>query len=162
MEYSLAGDRWLTAALTVNSSGDITLLKPLDREEAEGVGQGRMVKIIATDQGTPPLTSTATLSITVTDVNDCAPELLPPTVFHITEGGSETLLGTLKATDRDVWGMGHGPPFNFTLAHSNPPFIFTFIKLKFNPRKYVVIVLLPIHHPFSFSSLSIYPKYVSH
>lgn len=139
MDYNLAGDWWWTAALSVNSSGHITLQKPLDREAPGGVGAVGKVQLMASDQGTPPLTSTATLTITVTDVNDCAPELLPPTVFHVTEGGAETKLGTLMATDRDVWAMGHGPPFNFTLAHSNPSYIFTFIRLKFKPRKYVLI-----------------------
>ncbi|XP_037789255.1 neural-cadherin-like [Penaeus monodon] len=44
------------------------------------------------------------------------------------------MLGTLTATDDDVWALGHGPPFNFSLAPSNPAHVKTAIRLLFDQR----------------------------
>ena len=128
--YTIEGG-W--GSLTVDSVGGVRSWRALDRE-VEGGSVG-IAYIIAEDNGSPPLTSTASLTITVTDVNDCPPRLLPPTLFHITEGSSTTRLGTLVATDDDVWALGHGPPFMMSLAASNPPHISKLIELKYNPSK---------------------------
>ncbi|MPC98433.1 Neural-cadherin [Portunus trituberculatus] len=122
-------------ALRVDETGDITLWRALDREIPGGAAGEALV--VAVDRGRPPLTATATLTLTVTDVNDCAPTLLPPTVFHVPEDAPPTLLGLLKATDADVWELGHGPPFSFSLAPSNPAHILSSIALKFNPGECV-------------------------
>ncbi|ROT84280.1 Neural-cadherin [Penaeus vannamei] len=116
-------------SLNVNADGEVRLWRRLDRE-APGGAEG-VARIIAVDHGRPPLSATATLTITVTDVNDCPPRLLPPTVVHVTESSPPTRLATLAATDLDVWEMGHGPPFNFSLAPSNPAHVKALIKLKF-------------------------------
>ncbi|XP_042231102.1 putative neural-cadherin 2 [Homarus americanus] len=129
VQYHLTGG-W--DALTVDSEGDVTLLKALDREASRGAMSE--ARIIAVDSGSPPLSSTATLTITITDVNDSPPRLLPPTVFHIPEGAPATRLGVLKATDDDLWALGHGPPFNLTLAPSNPPHVLCYINLEFIPH----------------------------
>ena len=107
------------------------LWRALDREAAGGaVGVAR---ILAVDTGASPLSSTATLTITVTDVNDCPPRLLPPTRLHVREGAPPSLLGVLTATDDDLWQMGHGPPFTFALAASNPGYVMRAVTLK--PKK---------------------------
>ncbi|XP_071513117.1 putative neural-cadherin 2 [Panulirus ornatus] len=116
-------------ALTVDADGGVRLWRTLDRE-ASG-GEVGMAKVVAMDGGHPSLSSTATLTITVTDVNDCPPRLLPPTVLHVTEGAPASLLGVLTATDDDVWELGHGPPFNFTLAPTNPVHILNSLSLKY-------------------------------
>lgn len=121
-------------ALVVDGYGNISLWRQLDRE-APG-GEAGEARVVAVDRGAPPLSSTATLSITVADVNDCPPRLLPPTVLHVTEGGPPTRLGILKVTDPDVWAMGHGPPFTLSLAPTNPDHVLSLIKLKFDPREY--------------------------
>ncbi|XP_045130739.1 neural-cadherin-like isoform X2 [Portunus trituberculatus] len=128
VDYQMMGG-W--GALRVDETGDITLWRALDREIPGGAAGEALV--VAVDRGRPPLTATATLTLTVTDVNDCAPTLLPPTVFHVPEDAPPTLLGLLKATDADVWELGHGPPFSFSLAPSNPAHILSSIALKFNP-----------------------------
>ncbi|KAK3849099.1 hypothetical protein Pcinc_044133, partial [Petrolisthes cinctipes] len=132
VDYSVEGG-W--EALTVDTEGGVHLATQVDREATGGDGgDGEGVaRVIAVDRGTPPLSSTATLSITVTDVNDCPPTLLPPTLLHVIEGGPPTLLGILKATDPDVWELGHGPPFNFTLYAHNTQHVLTLINLKFDP-----------------------------
>ncbi|KAK4305007.1 hypothetical protein Pmani_023077, partial [Petrolisthes manimaculis] len=135
VDYSVEGG-W--EALTVDSEGGIHLATQLDREATSGGGGGGggdegVARVVAVDRGTPPLSTTATLSITVTDVNDCPPTLLPPTLLHVKEGAPPTLLTILKATDPDVWELGHGPPFNLTLYPHNTQHVLTLINLKFDP-----------------------------
>ncbi|XP_064115232.1 putative neural-cadherin 2 [Macrobrachium nipponense] len=116
-------------ALAVDQTGAVSLWRSLDREAKDGtIGTA---KIIAVDSGHPPLTSTATLTISVTDVNDCPPRLLHPTVFHVLENTPPALLGVLTATDQDVWALGHGPPFNLSLASSNLPDVTSRVDVRF-------------------------------
>ncbi|ROT75900.1 Neural-cadherin [Penaeus vannamei] len=127
VEYRVVGG-W--GALSVEAGGSVRLWRALDRE-GEGGAEG-VARVVGVDEGQPPLSSTATLSITVTDVNDCPPRLLPPTVLHVREGASAARLGVLTATDDDVWEMGHGPPFALALAASNPAHVLDLIALKFD------------------------------
>ncbi|XP_064105899.1 putative neural-cadherin 2 isoform X2 [Macrobrachium nipponense] len=127
VKYQIEGE-W--DALKVDEGGSIHLYRPLDRELDED--SMSLYRVLASDQGNPSLTSTATLTITVLDVNDCPPRLLPPTVLHVQEGEPPVMLGVLTATDDDVWALGHGPPFSLSLAPTNPPHIFDLIELKFN------------------------------
>ncbi|XP_064116011.1 LOW QUALITY PROTEIN: putative neural-cadherin 2 [Macrobrachium nipponense] len=126
VDYSVVGG-W--NSLKVDKSGGVRLFRRLDRE-AEGGALG-VAKILGTDRGEPPLTATATLTMTVTDVNDCPPRLLPPDVLHVTEGAPPVLLGVLTATDDDIWALGHGPPFSMSLSPSNPPYVTDLVSLKF-------------------------------
>ncbi|XP_069186784.1 putative neural-cadherin 2 [Procambarus clarkii] len=126
VEYRVVGG-W--GAVTVDGVGGVRLWRALDRESPGGeVGVAR---VVAVDDGRPSLSSTATLTITLTDVNDCPPRLLPPTVLHVTEGAPASLLGILTATDDDVWALGHGPPFTFTLAPSNPAHVLDILNINF-------------------------------
>ncbi|XP_042869830.1 neural-cadherin-like [Penaeus japonicus] len=111
--------------------GRESLARPRAAEAPDGaVG---VANVIAVDRGRPPLTSTATITIVVTDINDCPPRLLPPTTFHVPENAPPTLLGVLTATDDDVWAMGHGPPFTLSLAPTNPPHVLAQVTLTFLP-----------------------------
>ncbi|XP_064116623.1 putative neural-cadherin 2 [Macrobrachium nipponense] len=127
VDYSVVGG-W--NSLQVDKSGGVRLFRRLDRE-AEGGALG-VAKILGTDRGEPPLTATATLTMTVTDVNDCPPRLLPPDVLHVIEGAPPVLLGVLTATDDDIWALGHGPPFSMSLSPSNPPYVTDLVSLKFH------------------------------
>ncbi|XP_068245433.1 putative neural-cadherin 2 [Palaemon carinicauda] len=118
-------------ALTVDNGGGVRLWRALDRE-APG-GEKVIAKVIGVDEGIPSLSSTATLTVTVTDVNDCPPRLLPPTELHVKEGTSSAKLGMLTATDDDVWALGHGPPFNLSLAPTNPKHVLQLLALKYDP-----------------------------
>ncbi|XP_042868844.1 putative neural-cadherin 2 [Penaeus japonicus] len=139
VSYHVEGGR---GALTVDSEGRVSLLRQLDREAAtddSGRGGGASVVaalVVAVDSGLPPapLSATATLSITLEDVNDCPPRLLPPTTLRVREGAPAATLGTLTATDDDVWAHGHGPPFNFSLAPSNPAHVKAAVRLIFDQR----------------------------
>nr|XP_045603724.1 putative neural-cadherin 2 isoform X2 [Procambarus clarkii]XP_045603725.1 putative neural-cadherin 2 isoform X2 [Procambarus clarkii] len=126
VEYRVVGG-W--GVVTVDGVGGVRLWRALDRESPGGeVGVAR---VVAVDDGRPSLSSTATLTITLTDVNDCPPRLLPPTVLHVTEGAPASLLGILTATDDDVWALGHGPPFTFTLAPSNPTHVLNILSISY-------------------------------
>ncbi|KAK8754586.1 hypothetical protein OTU49_016766, partial [Cherax quadricarinatus] len=126
VDYRVVGG-W--GAVTVDADGGVRLWRALDRE-APG-GEVGVARVVAVDEGRPSLSSTATLTITLTDVNDCPPRLLPPTVLHVREGAPASLLGILTATDDDVWALGHGPPFTFTLAPSNPSHVFNIISINY-------------------------------
>lgn len=145
MKYHVEGG-W--GALRVDQQGGIRLWRPLDREN-EG-GAVSVARMVAVDEGHPPLSSTATLTLTLADVNDCPPTLLPPTVLHVMEASPPVLLGVLRATDQDVWAKGHGPPFTFTLDPDTPTHVADLISLKFSPREYLLLLasslLLFLHY----------------
>uniref|UniRef100_A0A8D2J785 Cadherin 15 n=1 Tax=Varanus komodoensis TaxID=61221 RepID=A0A8D2J785_VARKO len=67
-------------------------------------------RILASDDGTPPLTATGTLSIEVLEVNDHAPRLLPASPVLCSQGDGLVL----SATDEDL--SPHAEPFHFSLA----------------------------------------------
>ncbi|XP_066494044.1 cadherin-15 [Tiliqua scincoides] len=69
-------------------------------------------QILASDDGSPPLTATGTLSIEVLEVNDHAPLLSPVTGELCSQGGSVLL----SATDKDL--APHAEPFHFHLGPS--------------------------------------------
>ncbi|CAG5122738.1 unnamed protein product, partial [Candidula unifasciata] len=87
------------------TTGVVTTRKRLDREVQELI----ILRILAIDKGEIPLTGTATLSVTLTDINDNAPsfrEKYRPVV--------------ISATDPDT--REHGPPFGFLVpAGCNVP-----------------------------------------
>ncbi|KAJ6657142.1 hypothetical protein lerEdw1_002731 [Lerista edwardsae] len=69
-------------------------------------------QILASDDGSPPLTATGTLSIEVLEVNDHAP-LLSPLTGELCSQGGRLLLG---ATDKDL--APHAEPFHFQFGPS--------------------------------------------
>ncbi|KAL4834130.1 hypothetical protein H8958_018799 [Nasalis larvatus] len=83
-----------------NSSGWITVCAELDREEVEHYSFG----VEAVDHGSPPMSSSTSVSITVLDVNDNDPVFTQPTYeLRLNEDaavGSSVL--TLQARDRDA------------------------------------------------------------
>jgi hypothetical protein len=52
------------------ATGIVYLKAPLDRESQDNY----IVKVVATDHGVPPLSSTTTIHITVVDENDNSPQ----------------------------------------------------------------------------------------
>ena len=80
VDYKLL-DSW--SRLRIDSRGEIKVRLALDREGP--AGSAFSVRVIAIDRGNPPRSSTATLSLTLNDVNDCPPRLLPPVILHVKE-----------------------------------------------------------------------------
>ncbi|XP_064120797.1 uncharacterized protein LOC135225392 [Macrobrachium nipponense] len=119
--------------LEVDDEGVVRIkTESFDREALED--EAPVIRIVAVDRGQPPLTSTASLSLSVMDMNDSPPYILPPTVFHVLEGVPPAKLGLLKAYDEDSWALGNGPPFNISLAPSNQDYIYEFVELRFDKK----------------------------
>lgn len=78
----------------------LALTAGLDRETG---GSQRYVRIIAFDHGVIANTATATLVITVTDINDNAPRFVESSYFfYVSEGASLTTnIGNVTAVDAD-------------------------------------------------------------
>ncbi|OXB65066.1 hypothetical protein ASZ78_008349 [Callipepla squamata] len=86
----------------------------------------------------PPLSATGTLSIEIVEVNDHAPQLLPPSgaVCGRPGRGGAVLLG---ASDRDR--PPHGAPFHFQLSPRHPQLARNWSITRFNVTHAVLAVL---------------------
>uniref|UniRef100_A0A7N6BII3 Cadherin domain-containing protein n=1 Tax=Anabas testudineus TaxID=64144 RepID=A0A7N6BII3_ANATE len=87
-----------------NTSGNIYLEEALDREQVDTV----TIIIIATDRGSPRLTSSMNLTMHIEDVNDNDPEF-PQSTYSLTIGEDiprGTSVFQLQAHDRDVGQNG--------------------------------------------------------
>ncbi|XP_071105206.1 cadherin-23-like [Haliotis cracherodii] len=84
----------------ITQEGRISLVRQLDRESASTVN----FTILATDDGSPPLTSTSTINIVVLDTNDNDPEFnMSVFTFNVSEGSPNgTVVATVTATDKDA------------------------------------------------------------
>ncbi|XP_036403732.1 protocadherin alpha-8-like isoform X7 [Megalops cyprinoides] len=73
---------------------------PLDRESASQYN----VTITATDEGTPPLSSTSVITVHVSDVNDNAPRFAEPVInVYVKENGQVgSVIHTVSAFDPDL------------------------------------------------------------
>ncbi|XP_054281690.1 neural-cadherin-like [Macrosteles quadrilineatus] len=105
----------------VSHDGVVTIQRPLDRETSSK----HVIRLIAVDDGVPPLTSTATLTVIVVDVNDNAPtlDLDPDYAPVVMEGEAPRAVAVVTAVDRDNYTAGHGPPFSFLLDPAAPEIV---------------------------------------
>ena len=94
------------------SSGSIRTVKELDREQQET----HLITVAAVDSGTPAQTGTASVLVTVGDVNDSPPSLPPAsTRLSVLENSPpNTLVARLLPTDPDL--PPHTGPFTFTIS----------------------------------------------
>ena len=113
IEYSLVDsggyDFWMDPV-----SGEIRANFVLDRENISKI----VLEVIAGDFGSPRLTSTTLVTLTITDVNDNYPIFSQPNYeFIVNEGDAvNTTVDQLTATDQD-FGSNGSVTFNF----SSPP-----------------------------------------
>ncbi|XP_050707145.1 fat-like cadherin-related tumor suppressor homolog [Eriocheir sinensis] len=93
--------------------GVVSLARPLDRETRDSYS----LTVRAVDQGSPPLSSTTQLIVTVSDVNDNAPEFVRK--LHETSVAENTAVGTevlrVMATSRDI---GINAEISYSLQHT--------------------------------------------
>lgn len=92
-------------------TGKVTTSKSLDRESSFVKNNTYIVKILAIDNGTPPLTGTGTLTIGILDENDNAP-LLTAGMLDICQSDNPSKT-SINAFDLDE-GI-HNGPFSFQL-----------------------------------------------
>ncbi|KAM6977742.1 cadherin EGF LAG seven-pass G-type receptor 3 [Aplochiton taeniatus] len=100
LEYRLTGMSPDTPFVINSATGWVTVSSMLDREAVEHYFFG----VDAKDYGTPPLSATASITITVMDVNDNRPEFLQKEYF--VRLNEDAVVGTsvvsVTAVDRDV------------------------------------------------------------
>ena len=75
----------------------------------------RQVKILAIDDGVPPKTATATLTVSVQDINDNAPKCLRDYRPVLQEHLAARKVVEVLAPDDDDRSKSNGPPFTFRL-----------------------------------------------
>ncbi|XP_055893417.1 protocadherin-11 X-linked-like [Biomphalaria glabrata] len=85
---------------SVDDSGKMTALVPLDREQSEKI----IITVRAMDKGEPPLSSSATVEITLMDMNDEAPEFSDPVYTLVVEEEQPEgkYIGIVSALDKDT------------------------------------------------------------
>ncbi|XP_054989208.1 protocadherin Fat 3 isoform X2 [Sorex araneus] len=95
--------------------GLVKVQKTLDRERVSGYS----LLVQAVDSGSPALSSTATVNIDISDVNDNSPTFTPANYSAVIQ--ENTPVGTsilrLAVTDRD--SFHNGPPFSFSIVAGN-------------------------------------------
>ena len=118
----------------VDNDGIVTLQHHFDRETQSN----HVIEVLVSDKGAPPHILTATLSISVTDINDNPPYIKAISASKesssrasskqnntskfdeiiIEENSTAKEVARLTLDDPDDWKLGHGPPFKLSLARS--------------------------------------------
>uniref|UniRef100_A0A8C2RTH8 Cadherin domain-containing protein n=1 Tax=Capra hircus TaxID=9925 RepID=A0A8C2RTH8_CAPHI len=96
-------------------SGQVTAAGILDREDEQFVRNNIYeVMVLATDDGSPPITGTGTLLLTLMDINDHGPV---PEPRQITICNQSPVPQVLNITDKDL--SPHTAPFQAQLTHDS-------------------------------------------
>ncbi|XP_050307526.1 neural-cadherin-like isoform X2 [Anthonomus grandis grandis] len=104
---------------SINQEGTVSIQRSLDREDTPR----HQIKILAIDDGIPPKTATATLTVIVQDINDNAPRFLKDYRPVITEHVGNKKVVEILATDDDDRSKSNGPPFQFRMDPSASDFV---------------------------------------
>ncbi|KAM9052160.1 protocadherin-15 [Megaptera novaeangliae] len=125
------------------TTGILTLGKALDRESTD-----RYILIVTASDGRPDGTSTATVNVVVTDVNDNAPVFDPYLLrnLSVVEEEANAFVGQVRATDPDA---GINGQVHYSLGNFNNLFritsngsIYTAVKLNREVRDYYELVVV--------------------
>ncbi|KAH1014302.1 hypothetical protein HUJ04_003158 [Dendroctonus ponderosae] len=114
VSYSIDRSSDRKRQFSINQSGTVSIQRSLDREDTPR----HQVKILAIDDGIPPKTATATLTVIVQDINDNAPTFLKDYRPVIPEHVAPKKVVEILATDDDDRSKSNGPPFQFRLDPS--------------------------------------------
>lgn len=104
--------------------------------EAFTIFVGFQVKILAIDDGVPPKTATATLTVIVQDINDNAPKLLRDYRPVLPEHVPARKVVEVLATDDDDRSKSNGPPFTFRMDPNADDVIRASFKVEHDQSKY--------------------------
>lgn len=117
----------------ISEDGTVTIQRALDRESVPT----HQVKILAIDDGDPPKTATATLTVTVDDINDNAPRFLKDYRPVLPEHSAPRKVVEVLATDDDDRSRGNGPSFVFRMDPNAADVIRASFKVEHDPSKYL-------------------------
>uniref|UniRef100_A0A3P9L529 FAT atypical cadherin 2 n=1 Tax=Oryzias latipes TaxID=8090 RepID=A0A3P9L529_ORYLA len=115
LRYSIVSGDPLQQFSIDHRSGEITVRTALDREQTPHYS----LTVQAADEGSPPLSSAALITITVSDVND-NPPVFSQVNHHLLLQEGEAVGSTilqLVVMDRDM--PKNGPPFSFHIVSGN-------------------------------------------
>ncbi|XP_050739443.1 neural-cadherin-like isoform X4 [Eriocheir sinensis] len=129
ISYAVAPESNPRGIFSVDGAGAVLLAGALDRETQAA----HTVLVWAVDDGEPPRTATATLTLNVTDVNDNAPFLREPREVTVQENAGPREVARVRLGDRDSWREGHGPPFTLALDPRAPPHVAAVIQVTLDP-----------------------------
>nr|CAD7600003.1 unnamed protein product [Timema genevievae] len=111
VKYSIVRTSDRRRQFCIDHEGTVAIQRSLDREKTPK----HEVRILAVDEGIPPQTATATLTVIVQDINDNAPKLLEDYHPVVQEHEPPRQILEIAATDEDDSTKNNGPPFTFTL-----------------------------------------------
>ncbi|KAK5608383.1 hypothetical protein CRENBAI_026607 [Crenichthys baileyi] len=96
-------------------SGIIKVNKPLDREKVPSYS----LAVRALDNGTPPMSSTAVVSIEISDINDNPPTFFPANLTAVIQENKPIGTRILQLSVIDQDSSHNGPPFSFSILSGN-------------------------------------------
>ncbi|XP_038141914.1 protocadherin Fat 3a isoform X2 [Cyprinodon tularosa] len=96
-------------------SGIIKVNKPLDRETVPSYS----LVVRALDTGSPPMSSTAMVSIKVSDINDNPPTFFPANLTAVIQENKPIGTRILQLSVIDQDSTHNGPPFSFSILSGN-------------------------------------------
>ncbi|KAG9335984.1 hypothetical protein JZ751_003383 [Albula glossodonta] len=120
VRYSIIGGNQGSPFTIDPVKGEVKVARQLDREKISGY----TLTVLASDSGSPPRSSSATVNIDVSDVNDNPPVFSQANYTLILQenGPIGNSVLQLTVTDRDA--SHNGPPFSFTIVSGNDGNIF--------------------------------------
>ncbi|XP_067890087.1 protocadherin Fat 3a isoform X2 [Heterodontus francisci] len=96
-------------------TGLIKIKERLDREKVSGYS----LTVQAKDSGTPSMSSTVTVNIDVSDINDNPPEFIPANYSTVIQENKSVGTNILQLSVTDQDSSHNGPPFTFTILAGN-------------------------------------------
>ncbi|CAL4150228.1 unnamed protein product, partial [Meganyctiphanes norvegica] len=114
VSYSIYSKSDPNRQFTIDKTGTVRLQRALDREKFDK----HIINVLAIDDGDPPQTATATLTVNVGDFNDNAPKLVEGYRPILMENLTPRDIMQVEATDDDNAENGNGSPFYFQLDPS--------------------------------------------
>ncbi|XP_072119468.1 protocadherin Fat 3a isoform X1 [Mobula birostris] len=96
-------------------TGLIKIKEQLDREKVSGYS----LIVQAEDSGMPPMSSTVTVNIDVSDINDNPPEFIPANYSAVIQENKPVGTSILKLSVTDKDSTHNGPPFTLSILAGN-------------------------------------------
>lgn len=104
------------------------------------------VKVLAIDDGVPPKTATATLTVIVQDINDNAPTFLKDYRPVLPEHVPPRKVVEILATDDDDRSKSNGPPFTFRMDPNADDIIRASFKVEHDQSKNSEYILSVVYY----------------